>query len=513
MEGNREFKRSRKVAFASSLAEVRIKLAIGNAFLILLTLGANGEKADYLIAGAYLSLNLFSLFIPRCGYWATHILRIPFIIIDLAVTSYMIGKTGGVDSWLCPFLFLPLIGAIIHFQYAGVFGWSTVVSVILIIATYSKTGFQRFPAPEAIVKIAYLYGFGIFGSFLISRTYRASEEASRELSQWSLKLERLTDYALEVTASSELDDIFVYTIKAVLHNNPALLPALALFEDDQLKIYESSGWKQDWLDHYRENPLRKNSLSLAPLQVFKEPLICTDITRHPELTRIFSETPIRTLSAFPIVVDREVAGVLMIADSTQGVMSDTQIRIITSIAGQCGNALQQVAKLRTVRAQADRDGLTGLFNRRYFDEWVPQKVREALDRGFPLSLILLDVDNFKKYNDSYGHPAGDILLKTVAAVLNQAVRKDDIAARYGGEEFVLVLWNADSELATEIAEHIRTTVAQRTLEDLSTSVTLSAGIATLPEQTKNYLHLVELADKSLYHAKRSGKNCVIHGQF
>ena len=508
MEEDRELRRRRKKAFVSSLAEIRLRLSFINAILILLSLGNNGERLDYALAGAYLVLSFFGLFMPACRHGAIHGLRTPFLLIDLTVASYMIAKTGGADSPLYPFLFFPVLAAIIYYHYAGVFLWSSLAAALLTVATFLNTGLERFPYVNVIIKIAYLYGFGIFGSYIIRRIGRVAEEASEQLSQWSSRLEHFTDYAAEITASSELDEIFVNTIKAVLHNDSTLLPALALFEGEALKIYEHAGWTEEWLEKYRHHSLCKNSFFLAPLQVLKEPLLCSDIAKHPELTRIFAGTPIRALYGFPIVIEREVAGVLLIADTHPQVLDDRQVRMMMSIANQCGKALQQIVNFRTVKTQADRDGLTGLFNRRYFDELIEKMAGAALQINLPLSLILIDVDNFKEYNDTYGHPAGDQLLKTVAAIFTETVREDDIVARYGGEEFVVILWNTDNQLAMQIAGRIREAVARRSSGMLQNGVTISAGVATMPDQAADHHRLIDCADKSLYHAKHMGKNRV-----
>lgn len=149
---------------------------------------------------------------------------------------------------------------------------------------------------------------------------------------------------------------------------------------------------------------------------------------------------------------------------------------------------------------AVRDGLTGLFNRRYFNELINIEVNRLKRSPASLSLLMLDIDNFKNYNDTQGHPAGDELLKGFAKVLKNSVRAQDIVCRYGGEEFIVILPQTDKKGAQIIAERIRVQVG------LYLTTTVSIGIATLPDDGGEIEQLIEKADSALYQAKKSGKN-------
>jgi diguanylate cyclase len=159
------------------------------------------------------------------------------------------------------------------------------------------------------------------------------------------------------------------------------------------------------------------------------------------------------------------------------------------------------------------DPLTSLANRKYFDESVIKAVNEAKSRGEPVSLLMTDIDHFKKFNDSYGHLTGDQVLRVVAMSVKQNVKGQDIAARYGGEEFALVLPNTVLRSAITVADHIRRSVMTKELMKRSTGkhlgrITISIGVATLrPGDTVQ--SLIERADICLYAAKHHGRNRVI----
>ncbi|AWJ84308.1 diguanylate cyclase response regulator [Azospirillum sp. TSH58] len=170
-----------------------------------------------------------------------------------------------------------------------------------------------------------------------------------------------------------------------------------------------------------------------------------------------------------------------------------------------------------LRTLSFNDGLTGIANRRRFDEVLMREWRRCGRAQLPLSLIMLDVDQFKPYNDHYGHQAGDECLRAVAQILGgQIMRPGDLIARYGGEEFVCLLPETDEDGAVEVAERLRQTVAERRLphavSHVADHITISLGVATarpMPDDTPD--RLTQLADGLLYEAKRAGRNRVCSG--
>ena len=167
---------------------------------------------------------------------------------------------------------------------------------------------------------------------------------------------------------------------------------------------------------------------------------------------------------------------------------------------------------------AIHDGLTGIYNRRYFDETLAREWKRTMREKAPLSLIMLDIDYFKKYNDTYGHQAGDECLRQVATTISGALRRPaDMAARYGGEEFVVVLPNLKLEDSAKFGETIRAKIEALKMEhkqsDANPFITVSLGIASVvPSSISSYEELVGAADKALYSAKNKGRNRVCVAQ-
>ncbi len=156
------------------------------------------------------------------------------------------------------------------------------------------------------------------------------------------------------------------------------------------------------------------------------------------------------------------------------------------------------------------DGLTGLANHRALMQRLDEEVLRATRHQRPLSVIMADVDHFKAYNDEFGHPAGDEALKQIAALLKAATRTVDCVARYGGEEFAILLPETGAEGAAEVAERMRTKVAEAQFE--GRPMTMSFGVAEFPADGDSSSRIVAVADRSLYAAKRAGRNCVVRAR-
>ena len=160
---------------------------------------------------------------------------------------------------------------------------------------------------------------------------------------------------------------------------------------------------------------------------------------------------------------------------------------------------------------ATTDGLTELYNHRYFQEQMSMLIENSKRYGTEFSLIILDIDFFKKFNDTFGHQAGDAVLRQVAQLLKRNVRATDIVCRYGGEEMSIILPNTNADDAFYNANRIRQAVEERAFQLNATetgNVTISVGVATFPEHAENAQDLIEYADKGLYWAKEHGRNQV-----
>jgi diguanylate cyclase (GGDEF)-like protein/PAS domain S-box-containing protein len=207
-------------------------------------------------------------------------------------------------------------------------------------------------------------------------------------------------------------------------------------------------------------------------------------------------------------IDLDGIGIWTITDITE------HRALLEAMRNTNDHLLGQLSEIKNLqeqlREQAIRDVLTGLYNRRYLDEVLERELSRAMREGHPLTVMMLDLDHFKKLNDTYGHQAGDEVLKALGSMLRQNARNEDIPCRYGGEEFLLVLPNMSLSDARIRAEQWREKFAamQISFGQFSMSGTLSIGIATFPGHGRTRDELIEAADQALYLAKNKGRNRV-----
>jgi diguanylate cyclase (GGDEF)-like protein len=227
-------------------------------------------------------------------------------------------------------------------------------------------------------------------------------------------------------------------------------------------------------------------------------------------TASLSYRPIPSMVVVPVVVDQKVIGAIVVEGGEPASIGVEEARNVGLLAAVARAFLEKVWEIEEVSQRARTDGLTGLYNRRYFDEQLRRVIAETDRFGGTSSLIMVDIDDFKNVNDTYGHEAGDAVLRQVGKILTDGVRAVDICARYGGEEMVVLLPQTPIAGATELAERLRTAVADRAVlfEGTPVRVTASFGIAGYPETVPHGDWLFPAADRALYQAKEKGKNCV-----
>jgi len=214
----------------------------------------------------------------------------------------------------------------------------------------------------------------------------------------------------------------------------------------------------------------------------------------------------------PLTSGENVLGVLRVNSAVPDAYQSWDEDVLSTLANQAATALEKAFLVAQMEEMAVRDGLTGLFNHRYFQERLEDEIAKAERYNKDLSLVLLDVDHFKKLNDQYGHPEGDRVLKTVTRLILETVRnRVDTVARYGGEEFIVILPETDANAAYESAERIRRRIESHLFEDGKGGVyrvTVSLGTASYPFDARPAAKLIHAADTALYASKNGGRNRV-----
>ncbi len=260
------------------------------------------------------------------------------------------------------------------------------------------------------------------------------------------------------------------------------------------------------------NQLVKNfEISISPENGILAKAVLDGTLKHirpPESEHYRNDPLIKELGSeefvvVPLKAHDRIVGVILADNIFSGhPITDEDIKMLTMFANQAGLAIENSLLYQQALLRAHTDSLTQLWNHGYFQHKLEELLKEHQEKQHPLSLLLVDIDDFKRYNDEHGHQKGDEILKNIAKILKDHCRSIDLPCRYGGEEFALILPDTGKPEALNIAERLRKTVEEAGLP------TLSIGVATFPEDATTKEELIELADAALYRAKRLGKNQV-----
>lgn len=243
----------------------------------------------------------------------------------------------------------------------------------------------------------------------------------------------------------------------------------------------------------------------------QEPVYLSDLRGNRVPILPLNLGAVGSLLILPLLYEKEHMGMLIFVSERINAISSYQINLLKILGNQASTAFANARLYARIERMAITDGLTGLYNHRHFQERLSLEFSRLSRLSTSLSLLLIDIDHFKKINDTYGHPAGDEVLRGVAGVIRDTIRNIDIPARYGGEEFAVLLPDTKIDGAIKMAERLRSSILNRrfSFNEKEIAVTVSTGIATSPYDAKTKEELIEKADEALYRAKQSGRNrCV-----
>jgi diguanylate cyclase (GGDEF)-like protein len=245
----------------------------------------------------------------------------------------------------------------------------------------------------------------------------------------------------------------------------------------------------------------------------KRPVTVSDIRTDPvygEWLRIACDRGFSSFLAVPLIVQDRALGCMNLYTIDRHEFVGDEIQLLLTFASQAAISIENGRLFEETRQLAITDPLTGLANHRQFYDQLSREIRRSTRYRRPLTLLMLDLDHFKAFNDRYGHLAGDQALRETADVLRQNARSVDLLARYGGEEFAIILPETDLERAAAHAERIRSAVASHVFHSQETGlvhqVTVSIGVAALTLATRKIEDLVHDADQAMYRAKAGGRN-------
>lgn len=251
---------------------------------------------------------------------------------------------------------------------------------------------------------------------------------------------------------------------------------------------------------YRANESVKIDMKMIVLQCAKRGEILS-------FNNYFCKESLEHLLLIPIKLQNKIIGVIVTNQEEEVELEKMNLSLINTLANQIAVALENSIMYNKMKNKAIKDGLTQLYNHSYFQEFLTKEVNRSLRTKSSLSILLMDIDNFKHFNDTYGHQAGDEVLRELARTLENNAREYDLVARYGGEEFVVVLPETDEEKAISIGQRFNKVIREMEVKynDLTLNITASIGATTYKSEFSKE-QFIEIADEALYKAKENGKD-------
>lgn len=344
---------------------------------------------------------------------------------------------------------------------------------------------------------------------LIEERRRGEEEAHR-LAQ---EHEALYNVGILLSSSESPHEVFDTIVDQAMRltNSPA--GSLAVFDEGSGEMYlgAAKGFSKRFVKEMRWK-LRGRGLTSYILNQ-EEPVVIPDVARHKGFDNpVMMREGVESLVAVPLAAEGRIVGVLYVDDFKPREWKTREISVLSLLATYAAFAIERTTLLEETRLRSITDDLTKLYNHRYFTQMLHQEVERSARYGRPVTLVMVDIDFFKNYNDTYGHLEGNVVLKEVARILVARSRQVDIVARYGGEEFTIIMPETDKASATAMAERMRKLVRAHVFPREETQpgghLTISVGVASHPDDAESPEELIARADEALYAAKSGGRNCV-----
>jgi diguanylate cyclase (GGDEF)-like protein len=320
--------------------------------------------------------------------------------------------------------------------------------------------------------------------------------------QRARQLEAINTIAQQSTAVMDLEDLLARVCSVIQQAFQVSHVSLLLREEGDLVLRAHQGTLTPCIPSGGRFPANQEPWSRV--LATSGTVIEKDLSATPEPVRLFRESLSRM--SIPLISFGQTLGVLTLYSSQTNAFRESELQSLESVADICANSIQNAHYVDRVKQLAYLDGLTGIFNRRFFELRIMEEIERARRYGTGMAVIMADIDQFKRLNDEFGHLLGDEVLRQVSSLFHQQLRKIDVVCRYGGEEFAILLTQTNAAQAIAIAEKLRRSVESYQFPGVPRTVTISAGVAAYPAHGQSRDEMIRAADTGLYAAKQAGRN-------
>ena len=322
--------------------------------------------------------------------------------------------------------------------------------------------------------------------------------------QRARQLEAINTIAQQTTAVMELEDLLIRVCSVIQCAFQVSHVSLFLREEEDIVMRAHMGSLTPCFAPGARFPVTQEPW--AQVVATNGTVIEKDLSAVPDSSRLFKEAFSRL--SIPLISFGQTLGALTLHSSERNAFRESELQPLEAVADICASSIQNAHYVDRVKQLAYLDGLTGIFNRRFFERRILEEIERARRCDTGMAVIMADIDQFKNLNDEFGHLLGDEVLRQVSSLFQRQVRKIDVVCRYGGEEFAILLTHTNAQQAVRIAEKLRRLVETWQFPGVPRTITLSAGVASYPHHGKTRDEVIRAADHGLYAAKQAGRNRV-----
>jgi diguanylate cyclase (GGDEF)-like protein len=344
--------------------------------------------------------------------------------------------------------------------------------------------------------------------------YSKEEKNNLSLKEKDLRYSSLANVLDKINLTLEIESVTETlaqeAFSLISKNRGVCILYLIDSQTQKLKLFKSKAEKEGLVIKAKEGDILDLWVLRHAVSLLIED-IRNDFRFDPDKLTLLEIRPVSSLASAPFLIENKQLGILRLDNQDPGFYSQDDLRFLVAISDLGAIAIENSELFKGTQDLAIHDSLTGLYTKSYFLECFKEEYKRSIRQSTPLSLLMLDIDLFKKYNDQFGHTAGDIVLQKLSrAITEPLIRLNPVTSRFGGEEFCIAIAGVGKKEALEIAESLRSRVEREKviLRRSETNITVSIGVANLPEDTMDEEELIRKADKAMYRAKKKGRNRV-----